>query len=381
MLALVASLVLRFAFNEPLIPGWAHAVIWVGSVLLAAVITRFVVAPGKRVPRELLARDLTGKVAIITGCAAGLGLEHAVQLVQQKVTLVAACRSVKRNEEAAKLIRERVAGCAESASLTAHSESQIVTSFPLDLEDIHSAKKFAADFLQSGMRLDYLVINGGLADFGCVKFVKGSSELDFTLTVNNLSHLVLTEALMEKMKSCNTRVVSLASVTHTYLSRNVTAADMREAVLKTHRDAALMARVCTKPYPWDVYSLAKFINVAHAHYLASSGIEAVSLHPGVVATNFLAGAFPGSLFVAANVLPFLGFKKMEEGAWTQITATLCDAVGVAPRVAPTGSVKITKLAPYFCDSVASWDELSKAAQDPAIIEAAIQSCLDIIGKS
>jgi NAD(P)-dependent dehydrogenase (short-subunit alcohol dehydrogenase family) len=356
----------------------AKPVVWVGAVVVPAVVTRVLTSPGNRVQDKLLRRDLTGKVAIITGCAGGLGLEHAVQLVKQNVTLVTACRSVKRNEEAAKLIRERVAADRKG---TSQATAQIVTRFALDLEDLSSARKFSADFLGSGMPLDFLVMNGGLSDFGRAKFAKGNPELDFTLTVNNLSHLVLTEALEEKMKTCNTRVVSLSSVAHTFVLNEVTPASMREAVLKTHRDPAAMLRVCKKRYPTDVYSLAKYINVCHAHYLASKGIEAVSLHPGVVATNFFSCAFPGSTFITRYVFPFMLFKKSEEGAWVQITATLCDASAIAPRAAPAGGGKITKLAPYMCDSRVAWGELVYAAQNPAVVEAAIDACLEIIKKN
>jgi len=51
---------------------------------------------------ELLARDLAGKVYLITGANSGIGLFTAVQLVRQGAHVIMGCRRVEAGEEAMK---------------------------------------------------------------------------------------------------------------------------------------------------------------------------------------------------------------------------------------------------------------------------------------
>lgn len=368
VLSMSAAFATRFYFQPKAVMSVQPLIFWPGALIATGLIVRKFIAPGAPLPREMAARDLTGKVAIITGCATGLGLDHAAQLAKQGATVIVACRTAKRNEDAAAGIRER-----------AGPNAKVITQYPLDLEDMASARAFVRAFLASGSRLDWLVLNGGLADFAGNKFSKAHPALDYSLTINIFSHLVLTELLDAKLKADRTRVVCLASYAHTMLRKGVTGAQLREAILHTHDKPETLKTVSGQMVPMSNYAVGKYMNVCHAHYLVSRGIDAVALHPGFVATSFADNIAFGLGKYSVYITPYLMVKTPKEGAATQIYATLADDKTIAPRsISGPGTRLIKKLARYCCDTQVMDDELTAAATTPEVLDAAMSACLEVV---
>lgn len=88
-------------------------------------------------------RDLRGKVAIVTGGHAGLGLETTRVLSNAGATVVTGSRDPKKAEMAVAKIKNLEVG-------------------QLDLASPRSIDRFANEFLNSNRALDFLINNAGI---------------------------------------------------------------------------------------------------------------------------------------------------------------------------------------------------------------------------
>jgi NAD(P)-dependent dehydrogenase (short-subunit alcohol dehydrogenase family) len=94
-------------------------------------------------------RDLSSKIAIVTGANTGIGKETACLLAEMGATIILACRSKARTQE---LLNELQGKCEESK----------IFFFQLDLSDLQSVREFVAIVSTRFNRLDFLINNAGL---------------------------------------------------------------------------------------------------------------------------------------------------------------------------------------------------------------------------
>jgi len=86
----------------------------------------------KKYSKVLHGRDLSGKVAIVTGCNTGIGFETAYSLSRHGCKVIMACRNIAETKKAIETIKTRKNTAAELC-------------FPLeiDLSSLSSVKSFA----------------------------------------------------------------------------------------------------------------------------------------------------------------------------------------------------------------------------------------------
>ena len=123
-------------------------------------------------------KDLSGKIAIVTGGYSGIGLEttRALVAIGAKVIIPA-----KRTEVAVQNLEGIV------------SKENIVE---MDLGNLNSVKKFTEDFKESFGKLDLLINNAGI--MACPETRIGNGwESQFA--VNHIGHFLLTKELMDTM--------------------------------------------------------------------------------------------------------------------------------------------------------------------------------------
>ena len=202
--------------------------------------------------------SLAGRVALITGANAGIGLVTARELARRGAQVFIACRSTERARPALEQIR--------SASPGAQVEV-----LSLDLGDFASVRQCAASFLARKLPLHLLINNAGLA--GTRGFTASGFELAFG--VNHMGHFLFTQLLLERIKaSAPARIVTLASRAHIRTS----GIDW-EAVRQPTRTRTAIAE----------YAASKLANVWFSaelgRRLAGTGVSTYSLHPGVVASD------------------------------------------------------------------------------------------------
>ncbi|MGV9001926.1 MAG: SDR family NAD(P)-dependent oxidoreductase [Candidatus Saccharimonadaceae bacterium] len=191
-------------------------------------------------------KNASQKTIIITGASAGIGEAAARELCKDNRVVIVG-RS-KRTKEVAKELG--------------------VEYFQADYSDLASVRKLAKDLLKACSHIDLLVNNAG----GVMKSIVMTKDgFEQTFQVNYLAQFVLTNLLMERLIESKGAVINTSSAAHKFA--------------KLHLDNLQFARA-----PFTAYGNGKLLDLIHAQELArrfsDKGLDAVSFHPGIVATNF-----------------------------------------------------------------------------------------------
>jgi len=252
---------------------------------------------------EMLSKDLSGKVYIVTGANSGVGLETTRQLIKQGGHVVMACRRPNAAEEAAKSFN----GLKGSYEI-----------IRCDLADLQSVRDFVAEFLKKHDKLDGLDCNAGLVTVGEKQLTK--DRLELTIGVSYFGHFLLTELLLDVLKkSAPSRMIILSSVVHAGNEKNRP---------KVHLDDLNWEKRKFKRFP--AYSEAKVANILYAMELAKrlegTGVITASVHPGWARSNFGRGGGLGTKILMAIMGPLT--RRMsdsnEEAAQTSLHCLLSD---------------------------------------------------------
>ncbi|WP_439135002.1 SDR family NAD(P)-dependent oxidoreductase [Pseudomaricurvus sp.] len=206
------------------------------------------------------AHDLTGKVAVVTGSTAGLGIETARVLALQGAEVFVIGRNQKNGDNVVERLK----------SDTGNSQIKMLT---MDLNALSSVRDFANQFLDSGKTIDILINNAGVM---ASPFETTEYGFESQLFVNYVSHLLLSTALAPcLLKSSSPRVVSLTSLGH----------HMSPVILD---DLNFEHREYDK---WRAYGQSKTATALLAVYLhdqlGKHGVVSASVHPGVITETSL----------------------------------------------------------------------------------------------
>ncbi len=251
--------------------------------------------------------DLTGRSAIVTGGASGIGVETVRALAVAGAAVTIATRS----QAAAADVAEMVTRAHPSAS---------VDVLELDLASLASVRAAAATYLSRGTPLDVLVNNAGVMATPLGRTAEGF-ELQFG--TNHLGHFAFTVALLGALRRAGgARVVSLSSIGH---RRSDLVADDPNYL---HRDYDR----------WEAYGQSKTANalfaVALSERFAADGILSNAVMPGGILTGLqkhLSREDQEALgWLAADGTPNPRFKSPEQGAATSVWAA------VAPELEGVG---------------------------------------------
>jgi NAD(P)-dependent dehydrogenase (short-subunit alcohol dehydrogenase family) len=250
--------------------------------------------------------DLTGKRAIVTGAASGIGVETARALAGAGATVTLAVRRTGDGEEVARDIR----------SSTGNDE---VAVSHLELVDPASIDAFVADW---DGPLDILVNNAGVMAIQELTLTDRGQEMQFA--TNHLGHFELALGLHDALADADgARIVSVSSSGHL---RSPVVFDDLNFSFREYR-------------PFDAYGQSKTANVLFAveatRRWADDGILANSLMPGGIATplqRHVLQAYPDYMKDASERFERAGrsFKTPEQGAATSVllaASPLVEGVG------------------------------------------------------
>ena len=252
--------------------------------------------------------DQTGRTVLVTGANSGLGLQTTVALAGAGARVLMACRDAGRAAAAADRVRAAVPGAA-------------VEIVPLDLGDLASVERAAADVAGRTDTLDVLVNNAGVMAPPRRTTADG---FELQLGTNHLGHFALTGRLLPLLLATpGSRVVTTASLAH---KQGMVRLDdlMREK----------------RYFRWEAYGQSKLANLLFTFALqrrltdAAATTIAVAAHPGVSATNLQAGGpllgLPGPL--KALLTPVLSFGGKVIGQ--------SDAAGAQPQIVAATSADV-----------------------------------------
>jgi NAD(P)-dependent dehydrogenase (short-subunit alcohol dehydrogenase family) len=202
--------------------------------------------------------DLRGKTAIITGAAAGLGVETVRALAHAGAHVVMPVRSREKGEKVA-------------ADIRASTGNNGIEVADMDLANYDSVRAFADGFVKSGVPLHILINNAGIMATP-ERRIMGNIESQFG--TNHLGHMLLTCHLAPALlKGAPGRVVALSSIGHRRAPVN-----FDDPNFEHH------------PYDkWEAYGQAKTANSLFAvelnRRLEGRGINAYAVHPGGIMTE------------------------------------------------------------------------------------------------
>nr|CAH8874666.1 unnamed protein product [Trichobilharzia regenti] len=267
-----------------------------------------------------ISKRLDGKLAIVTGSSAGIGLITAGELARRGAKVIMACRNLSKAEGARKQLLEKYGvnnpqsvnidvACKDvTQSLSPIQNDQLIIE-QLDLASLDSVRQFADRIKSKYTELNILINNAGLI---VGKYEKTVDGFEMTMGVNHLGHFLLTELLLPLLKrSTPSRIIIVSSMAH-YVGR------------LTKPDLQLLESEYSE---MKAYNQSKLANVMHAvelsERLQNSGVTVVSLHPGAVKTDIqscIEGPF-SKMFVTL-VRPF--FIDSWKGAQTTLYTVLSD---------------------------------------------------------
>ena len=244
---------------------------------------------------------LTGKTVIVTGANTGIGRTTALDMAARGARVILACRSEARTKPALEEIRQK-------------TKNDQVLFMPLDLASTKSIRNFVSLFLEQEERLDILINNAGLISSDEPKYNDDGIEL--TMAVNHLGPFLLTNLLLDLMKrsSPGARIVNVSSGLYNFanplafqddfeaLKTDGTAGYFESLNLDHLENSHLYKLLYYVPNsikqrivrsvmtPKRIrYNNSKLANVLFtvelARRLAGTGINAYSLHPGVIKTE------------------------------------------------------------------------------------------------
>lgn len=270
------------------------------------------------------APDQTGRVVVITGGNSGVGLHAASMLVRRGARVVLACRDASKAEEA----RRRIEDEAPATGAGARGAAEVL---PLDLADLSSVAKFAAQLAERHPAVDVLVNNAGVMGGAAAMTVQG---LERQMGTNHFGHFALTAQVWPLLLAAPAaRVVVLSSIA---ARGGRLGPELTEAQL-----------VDPRPYaPMAVYANTKQANLLFAQELdrrarqADVPVRAIAVHPGVSYSNLFARQLReegrGWLVPIADPVARLVLQSTRAGAMPTVRAVTDPAVDGGSFVGPTG---------------------------------------------
>lgn len=262
----------------------------------------------------------TGKRIVITGANSGIGFETARQLASDGAEIIMVCRSEERGQAALKRIKVEL------------PQAQLAL-YTADLASPTSIRKFGEQLKKDYGSISMLINNAGGMFYD---FMTTEDGLEYTFGLNHMGYFRVTKALLPLLQAGSSRgensqgensmagagaedaavsgrVINVASHAHRFAELDFSGMkktdrdkdqqkmEMNEQKIdkdeqKMDKDEQKSGRVMgdksnkRKYKAFQEYGKSKLANILFtrelAKRMAGKGVEAVSLHPGFVNTNF-----------------------------------------------------------------------------------------------
>jgi len=250
--------------------------------------------------------DLTGKIVIVTGGNAGIGLETTKTLAAAGATVIVPARDIEKAKE----------------NLAEIPNVELET---IDMMNPNSIEEFAKKFLASGRPLHILINNAGIM---WVPLRRDSRGIESQLATNYLSQYHLTALLFPALKKANgARVINVSSLGHHMAPFNFDDPNFISREYET-----LQAYGQSK-------TASNLISIELDNRAKQHNVRAYSLHPGSIGGTELAreASFEllqkmGFIDAQGNILPEIAarLKTIPQGAATTVwcaTSPLLNNIG------------------------------------------------------
>jgi NAD(P)-dependent dehydrogenase (short-subunit alcohol dehydrogenase family) len=262
--------------------------------------------------------DQSGRIAVVTGANAGIGLETAKTLAGRGAEVVLACRDLAKAERAADRIR-------------AEAGRASVRVVRLDLASLDSVREAADELRSHYARVDLLILNAGVMQVPYQRTVDG---FELTLAVNHLGHFALTGLVLNRLLAApGSRIVTVSSLAH------------RRGAMKLDDLQSESAYD-----PWDAYARSKLANLLFTYELErrleAAAVETIALaaHPGNARTAlWRTSSWPERALISARLrlLNFWLVQSPKRGALPTLRAAVDTAARGGDFYGPAGPFQYT----------------------------------------
>lgn len=266
-------------------------------------------------------RDLGGKIAIVTGGGAGIGVETVRALRSAGAKVIVPARDP-----------------AKAAAALAGIDAEI---FAMDLAEPTTITAFADAFLARDVPLHMLVNSAGIM---ATPFARDARGYETQFATNHLGHFQLATRLLPALrKAAGARVVSVSSWGHRF--SNVVLDDL-------HYERRAYD-------PWIGYGQSKTANILFAvafdARFANDKIRAFSLHPGTIASTDLGRHVPRAVLVKAGVIDEAGHPILDPSRQLKTAAQ-----GAATSVWCATSPQLEGMGGVYCENA----DIAPVVEDP-----------------
>jgi len=243
--------------------------------------------------------DLSGKLAVVTGCTSGIGFETMRVLALRGVLVVGTSRSLEKAHAACLRVRGRT------------------SPLQLDLADIGSVIACADAIRSINSPLDMLICNAGyMGGSGNRELVNG---IEKHFAVNHLGHFVLVNRLLGRLYMSDQGRIAVVSSRAGYTRAPAHGIEFHN--LDASRDYDHMR----------AYGQSKLANALFSLHLArllrGTRITTNALHPGVINTEIDRNLSRVAQVGFATMALFGGTKSVEEGAATSCYVATSPSLG------------------------------------------------------
>ncbi|KAL3146560.1 hypothetical protein ABBQ32_000802 [Trebouxia sp. C0010 RCD-2024] len=249
---------------------------------------------------EGMTGKLVGKVFLITGCSAGIGIETARALLATGADLYLTARDTQKGQ---KVVKDIVA-CSDR-----HGKVELLH---LELDSLQSVRDCAETFLSKSKTLNVLINNAGV-----MATPEGQTKDGFETQfgVNHLGHFLLFKLLEQTLLTSATpdfcsRVVSLSSSGHKSSPILFDDLDLKKSGYT----------------PFKAYGQSKTANIYLANEIerryGSQGLHATSVMPGGIMTELARHMDPALIKNFMTPELKLSMKSPEQGAATTVWAAI-----------------------------------------------------------
>ena len=231
--------------------------------------------------------DLSGKLAVVTGCTSGIGLETMRVLASRGAYVIGSSRSLERAEKACR------------------SVVGVTTPVELDLGDFESVVNCAETIRSMNRPIDMLICNAGYHGGRNERQLINGIEKHFA--INHLGHFIFVNRLLDRLFiAAQGRIVIVASRS-AYKQAPIAGIQFDDLRFDNDYDDSL------------AYGHSKLANVLFSlrlsELLRETKISSNSLHPGVINTE-IDRHFNKAMQFGFKMLTAVSGKTIEQGAAT-----------------------------------------------------------------
>ena len=260
--------------------------------------------------------NLVGKTYVITGANAGAGYAATEILLSKGATVVMLNRNKNKSKLAIENLRKKLGTAIQ------------VSFIHLDLANLASVKKGAAEVLDKVPKIDALLCNAAVAQIAKREYTTDGFESQ--LGINHYGHFLLTNLLFDRVEQSQGRIVIVSSEGYKMGLKTIQFEDMN-----FERNYNPMNAYCHSKLAQMIfgYELQQRINNAKKE------VKVYVCHPGASRTSLInekASRRDRILFSIMSLLPIV--QSAEKGSYPEVMCATEESLPVAGYYGPTGTM-------------------------------------------